>query len=76
MKNSSKEKNEIILKEKENILMKNIHLVLRCIALAIGIGVIVLGRLDQIDLNSSMALIAISLTALTISIFEDQKTLV
>ena len=57
--------------KKKTDLKKIANLTLKGVALAMGIAVIVLGKLGAIDLHSSMTMIAVGLTTLTISLFED-----
>ncbi len=57
--------------KKKTDLKKIANLTLKGVALAMGIAVIVLGKLGTIDLHSSMTMIAVGLTTLTISLFED-----
>ncbi len=70
MKDNLKEKKNN--SKKENILKKNIHIILRCVALAMGIAVIVLSKLNSLDPNSSVAMLGIGLTCLAISILDDK----
>ena len=70
MKDNLKEKKNN--SKKENILKKNIHIILRCVALAMGIAVIVLSKLNNLDPNSSVAMLGIGLTCLAISILDDK----
>ena len=70
MKDNLKEKKNN--SKKENILKKNIHIILRCVALAMGIAVIVLSKLNNLDTNSSVAMLGIGLTCLAISILDDK----
>ncbi len=70
MKDNLKEKKNN--SKKENILKKNIHIILRCVALAMGIAVIILSKLNNLDPNSSVAMLGIGLTCLAISILDDK----
>lgn len=76
MKDSSKEKKKVVLVKsnfkKESVFKRNIHITLRCVALALGIAVVVLSKLNNLDPNSSVAMLGIGLTCLAISILEDK----
>ena len=76
MKDSSKEKKKVVLVKsnfkKESVFKRNIHITLRCVALALGIAVIVTEKIGQVSENSSIIMLGIGLTALTISILEDK----
>lgn len=54
-------------------MKKIINLILRCVALAMGVAVVVLNILGNIEVNSAITMLGIGLAAISISFIDDGK---
>ena len=56
-------------KEEKNDITPMVHLIMKAVALAEGVGVVVLSALNELDTNSGMGMLGIGLACLAISSF-------
>ena len=56
------------MKEKEKV-----NLILKCVALAMGVAVIVLGKLGEVNATDSIVMLGIGLSLLAISLIGESK---
>ena len=62
-------------KENSNTKMKDlINLIFKAVALAMGIAVVVLNILNQIDIKSSIIMLGIGITCIAIYLLDNNKT--
>ena len=56
-------------KEEKKDITPMVHLIMKAVALAMGVGVVVLSVLNELDTNSGMGMLGIGLACLAISSF-------
>ena len=56
-------------KEEKKDITPMVHLIMKAVALALGVGVVVLSVLNELDTNSGMGMLGIGLACLAISSF-------
>ena len=56
-------------KEEKKDITPMVHLIMKAVALAMGVGVVVLSVLNELDTNSGMGMLGIGLAFLAISSF-------
>ena len=58
--------------DKKNITSM-IHMIMKAVALAMGVGVVVLSALKELDINSGMGMLGIGLTCLAITLLSKKE---
>ena len=56
-------------KEEKKDITPMVHLIMKAVALAMGVGVVVLSVLNELDTNSGMGMLGIGLACLAVSSF-------